>query len=140
MEIDSDIFIIDEYLNSHLSLPLQKIIFSYIEDMFIEYMKHNELILMDWILRKLYEIKYLNKYNNLRNEFDKDCINNKQIIINFKQNRQYNQFNKSFNFNLKTGKYTAYGKAVVLDLNTSFKVKEYEIDDYFNWNINYFGI
>src|SRR5271156_383686 len=139
MEIDSDIFIIDEYLNSHLSLPLQKIIFSYIEDMFIEYMKHNELILMDWILRKLYEIKYLNKYNNLRNEFDKDCINNKQIIINFKQNRQYNQFNKSFNFNLKTGKYTAYGKAVVLDLNTSFKVKEYEIDDYFNWNINYFG-
>ena len=90
MEIDSDIFIIDEYLNSHLSLPLQKIIFSYIKDMFIEYMRHNELILMDWILRKLYEIKYLNKYNNLRNEFDKDCINdNKQIIINFKQNRHY---------------------------------------------------
>ena len=128
MEIDSDIFIIDEYLNSHLSLPLQKIILSYIDNMILEYMKNGEINLLDWILRKLYEIKYLNKYNNLRNEFDSDCINdNKQIIICFRQNKQYDQFNNLLNHNNivhKTGKYTDYGKSIVFNLNknNNFKI------------------
>jgi hypothetical protein len=120
MEIDNDIYVVNEYFNSVLSPNLQKMIIKYIFDTVINMLKNGDLYIFDYFLRKQYEIKYLDKFNCLSNEFNKSCYLDNKVIINFKQEKHINEFSELLSknhLNYRKSKYTNYGTSLIISLN-----------------------
>lgn len=65
MELDTESYIIEEYLDSVLSKDIRKIIFKYGTSNLIQYIKVGDFYLMDLYLRRLYDISY----NRLKYKF-----------------------------------------------------------------------
>src|SRR5579872_1970035 len=133
MELDTFSYIIEDYLNNKLVLDIQKIIFNYLIDDVIYRYENKDFYIMDLYLRKLYKVTYLDDINRLQNNFNSNCINNGNIIINFKNNYKYNLFIKLLNihniisYNVNT--LTNHGQSIILKENIKIR-KKYSRDHF----------
>lgn len=125
MELDTNSYILEEYLNSNLNINIQKLIFKYNINNIFYLLKNNEFNMIDLYLRRIYEITYLTTSYLISNNFNSYCIhNNNTLIINFKNNNQLNNFYKLLSspensyvyYNIKISQLTNYGKSLILKI------------------------